>query len=457
MESVHVGVQDALGQGARLRGLPRAAVLLALRDAAVEHRDPDGRRLPPAPGPRGHRRLQLETGEPLLVWTTTPWTLPSNLAVAVGPDIDYVVVELRRAPCRRAVRARRRPGWRTTPASSARRAPRSCARCKRRASCVGRAYTPLFDVLRRAARTRSGCSAADFVTTEDGTGVVHMAPAFGEDDKASRDAAGIEPVVPGRRAGPVHRRGARRTPGLQVFEANRPIVARPRTGRRAAPSCCATRPTTTRYPHCWRADNAAHLQGGLALVRQGHRDQGPDGRAQPADQLGARAHQGRLVRQVARERPRLVDQPQPVLGQPDPGVGERRPARTRGSTSTAASTSSSATSACARPTCTGPYVDELTRPEPRRPDRARRPCAGCPRCSTAGSSPARCRSPRCTTRSRTRTGSSTTTRATSSSSTSGRPAAGSTRCTCWPRRCSTGRRSAPASATASCWATTAAR
>ena len=81
-------------------------------------------------------------------------------------------------------------------------------------------------------------------------------------------------------------------------------------------------------------------------------------------------------------------------------------------------------------------------PEPRRPDGRSRRCAASRTCSTSGSTPARCRSPRCTTRSRTRTGSSTTTRPTSSSSTSGRPAAGSTRCTCWRPRCSTARRSA---------------
>ena len=88
---------------------------------------------------------------------------------------------------------------------------------------------------------------------------------------------------------------------------------------------------------------------------------------------------------------------------------------------------------------------------------ARRRCAASPRCSTAGSSRARCRSPRCTTRSRTGSGSRTTIPATSSSSTSARPAAGSTRCTCWRRRCSTGRRSPTASATASSSATTARR
>ena len=94
MESVHVGVQDAVGQGPGLRGLPRARLLLAVRDAAVEHRDADGRRLPAAPGPGGHRRLSSSRpASGSLVWTTTPWTLPRNLAVAVGPDVEYVVVE----------------------------------------------------------------------------------------------------------------------------------------------------------------------------------------------------------------------------------------------------------------------------------------------------------------------------------------------------------------------------
>ena len=110
-----------------------------------------------------------------------------------------------------------------------------------------------------------------------------------------------------------------------------------------------------------------------------------------------------------------------------------------------------------RPTCTGPCVDELTRPNPDDPTGRVDDAPGARGARLlvrvgldavrAGALPVRERA----------TGSSTTTRATSSSSTSARPAAGSTRCTCWPRRCSTGRRSAPASRTASCSATTAAR
>ena len=61
------------------------------------------------------------------------------------------------------------------------------------------------------------------------------------------------------------------------------------------------------------------------MVRQGHRVPGPHGRTQPADHLVSRTRQGRTVRQVAGGRPRLVDLPEPVLGQPDSGVEVGRP------------------------------------------------------------------------------------------------------------------------------------
>ena len=110
-----------------------------------------------------------------------------------------------------------------------------------------------------------------------------------------------------------------------------------------------------------------------------------------------------------------------------------------------------------RPTCTGRAIDELVAAEPRRPDRAVDDAArprGARLLVRVGLDAVRpgalpVREPRVV-----RVALS---RATSSSSTSARPAAGSTRCTCWPRRCSTARRSATASATASCSATTARR
>ena len=98
MESVMWAFKSLHEQGPDLRGLPRAGVLLALRDAAVQHRDPDGRRLPGPAGPGADRRVPArDRRERCWSWTTTPWTLPSNLALAVGPDIEYAVLERRRA------------------------------------------------------------------------------------------------------------------------------------------------------------------------------------------------------------------------------------------------------------------------------------------------------------------------------------------------------------------------
>ena len=133
--------------------------------------------------------------------------------------------------------------------------------------------------------------------------------------------------------------------------------------------------------------HAAGLQGGVVVVRGGDHVPGPDGRAQPADQLDAGAHQGRLVRQVAGQRPRLVDQPEPVLGLADPGVEVRRPAVPAGRRVRLARR--------ARARLRRARSTDLHRPDgrradpaqPGRPDRAVRSCAGCRRCSTAGSSP----------------------------------------------------------------------
>jgi isoleucyl-tRNA synthetase len=97
--------------------------------------------------------------------------------------------------------------------------------------------------------------AADYVTTEDGTGLVHIAPAFGEEDKAVTDAAGIEAVVP------VDARGEFDTTvppytGLQVFDANPQIIADLKHGAPHARGVLLRHETYDHpYPHCWRCGN----------------------------------------------------------------------------------------------------------------------------------------------------------------------------------------------------------
>ena len=184
----------------------------------------------------------LETGEDLWIWTTTPWTLPSNLAAAVGPDIAYAVLEndghrVILAEARLAGYAKELDGYTQVETILG-------------AQLAGRSYTPPFNFFvgrPNAHRVLLG----DFVTTEDGTGVVHMAPGFGEDDQIACAAAGIDVVVPVDS----QCRFTAEVPdfeGLQVFEANTPVVRRLRDEGRLVRLDSYDHP----YPHCWRCNNA---------------------------------------------------------------------------------------------------------------------------------------------------------------------------------------------------------
>lgn len=207
--------------------------------------------------------LRLETGEYALIWTTTPWTLPSNLAIAVGPDIDYVVIkpaEGKLAGERVVIGAERLGAY----AKELGENPEVLERLKG-SDLVGRAYHPIFDYfVGRPDDVAPGPKAfhiiaGDFVTTEDGTGLVHIAPAFGEDDMNVCNAAGIKAVVPVD-AGAILTSEVSDYAGLQVFDANAPIIRdlRDETGP------IARRPEAERaklvqvksfvhsYPHCWR-------------------------------------------------------------------------------------------------------------------------------------------------------------------------------------------------------------
>ena len=122
--------------------------------------------------------FRLETGELALIWTTTPWTVPSNIGMAVNPDIDYVVVESDvTGSTERYVIAE--AGWRPTARSSAATTltpsrPRRPAAHRRRPR---RPYLHAAVLLLPGHRHAHVVLAADFVTTEDGTGIVHIAPA----------------------------------------------------------------------------------------------------------------------------------------------------------------------------------------------------------------------------------------------------------------------------------------
>ncbi len=193
IESVWWSLKQIFDKGLLVAGLPGRAVVPALRDRPVrpraraglrDDRRPVGLRALPA-----HLRPAGRARPSLLVWTTTPWTLVSNTAVAVHPDVTYVVATdgserlvvaeplLGKALGRGLDADRRRPSpaarWSAGPTSG--RSTWSTA--------DGAHYIVLN---------------AEYVTTEDGTGLVHQAPAFGADDLAVCRAYGLPVVNPVR-------------------------------------------------------------------------------------------------------------------------------------------------------------------------------------------------------------------------------------------------------------------
>ncbi|HEC08992.1 MAG TPA: isoleucine--tRNA ligase [Acidimicrobiales bacterium] len=190
--------------------------------------------------------LELEpvAGDPgpmrLLIWTTTPWTLPSNLATAVGPDLDYSVVELDGDfyVIGREALERYEPQL---------GAGRVVSEIKGR-DLVGRRYRPLFPYF---ADTPNAfvVLGADFVETGEGTGIVHMAPGFGEEDQVTCQKAGIPVVVPVDEKG----RFTSEVPdweGQLVLDTNQSII------RHLKDRGVLVRHDsyTHNYPHCWRTD-----------------------------------------------------------------------------------------------------------------------------------------------------------------------------------------------------------
>ena len=200
--------------------------------------------------------FRLDSGELILIWTTTPWTLPSNLAIAVHPDIDYVVVDHEGE--RYLLAESRLAAYARELGSDA--AERVVQRLKG-AELVGRSYVPPFSYFLGHTNAHR-ILAADYVTTEDGTGVVHQAPGFGEEDKIACDAAGIVTVVPVDAAGKFTAE-VFDYEGVHVFDANLLIIDDLKATTAGTPSGSVTASTVLLrretydhpYPHCWRCKN----------------------------------------------------------------------------------------------------------------------------------------------------------------------------------------------------------
>jgi isoleucyl-tRNA synthetase len=186
--------------------------------------------------------LQPRAGDPgplrILVWTTTPWTLPSNLALAVGPEIDYAIVQ--KGDVRYVV------GAATVAAYKKELEGFEPVGALKGKDLIGRTYEPMFPYF----AGRANCFrvlGGEFVDTAEGTGVVHMAPGFGEDDQKVCEANGIELVCPVDERG----RYTAEVPdwqGTLVFDANKEII------KVLKDRGVLLRHVTYEhnYPHCWR-------------------------------------------------------------------------------------------------------------------------------------------------------------------------------------------------------------
>jgi len=127
-----------------------------------------------------------------LAWTTTPWTLPSNLALTLGPDIAYVLVRDAENPAEHFILAESRLSayWKDE-------AGYTILKRWTGKDLTGIAYEPLFPYFAKLAEKGAfNTWTANFVTTADGTGIVHTAPGFGADDYEVLKNSGLPAVCP---------------------------------------------------------------------------------------------------------------------------------------------------------------------------------------------------------------------------------------------------------------------
>ena len=188
--------------------------------------------------------FKLEDGRHLLVWTTTPWTLPSNLMIAVGEDIDYVVMQEGTERYILAAALKDRYKQQLQHATQ--------VGVLKGRDLVGLSYEPMFPYFKDLkAQGAFQVISGSFVSTEDGTGIVHIAPGFGQDDfEACRAHDPDFPIVC-----PVDEAGkfTAEVPdyqGMQVFEANEPVLAWLKENRKLVKK----EQYTHSYPYCWRTD-----------------------------------------------------------------------------------------------------------------------------------------------------------------------------------------------------------
>ncbi len=181
----------------------------------------------------------------LLAWTTTPWTLPSNLALAVGEDIEYCMVLVNGEVC---IFAESYLEKFVSHCEQSNIQYENCNIKLKASDLAGLPYRPLFDYFKDT-KNAFRVFIADYVTAEDGTGVVHTAPGFGEEDFYLCQSHDIRAVCPVDNAGKFTTEVSDLA-GVHVFDANDTVIKKlKRQG-----SWFKTEQYIHNYPHCWRTD-----------------------------------------------------------------------------------------------------------------------------------------------------------------------------------------------------------
>lgn len=198
------------------------------------------------------------TGVSALAWTTTPWTLPTNAALAVGPEILYAILPA--GPNGAAANGEHFLLAADTVGAYAKElgyedaeaAKTAIARTLTGSELDGVAYTRIFDYYADREEYAKGFTilVAEYVATGEGTGIVHQAPAYGEDDQIITGQNGIGVIISIDDSGKFLS-DVTDFAGQHVFDANKPITQKLKADGRLLQQ----KSYDHSYPHCWRCRN----------------------------------------------------------------------------------------------------------------------------------------------------------------------------------------------------------
>jgi isoleucyl-tRNA synthetase len=205
--------------------------------------------------------VRLETGELIVVWTTTPWTLPSNLLVAVGPEVEYLKIKPKSGDYagETIIIGKARIGEYSKEFGEVPGEDYEIVDTVTGKDLEGLKYSPMFSYYNHIPNPNAyKVVVADYVSTEDGTGAVHIAP-YGEEDMVHINYHSVKPVLPVDNAGKFNSE-IPDYEGMHVFDANKPIIKdlSAGTGNLAtidAKERCKliqAKSYVHSYPHCWR-------------------------------------------------------------------------------------------------------------------------------------------------------------------------------------------------------------